>query len=487
MQTKYCEELHDIRILSKIAEIVKQRRKFEFRLKRPSPLKKDYLAYIDYEKQLDTLRRLRQKSLMRKTGAERSEETISDHAGVARIINIYRLATTRFKGDLKLWFQYLEFCKERRHGRMRKVLAEFLRFHPKEPAAWIYSAAWNFDTNLNVIAARKLMFKGMRACPNSEDLYIEFLRMELTFLNKLRARKVLLGELVGDQSLVHKSADEEKWKNENKELFVALNEGGDGNDERDSTQDGKPKGKKDEWKSCLDMVQTTYSHAIEALPAAFSLRTRFLDIVEAVGLGHLEDMQTKILSDMRRDFSKEPSYWDWLARYEAGDLERADQKRLGKAVRVYEEALEFVPSATIIELYVKFLMDAINDENKDGEAEVRFDSDSQALGIVSHLQTVYEKAKNMGFLTEDLACLHVSFLFHMGKSSEAKMESEKLCSGQFSHSAKLWTLRLSIEMKGTQAESLHQTKSDLQYIFELLRNILMKVHFREAENLWVMV
>uniref|UniRef100_A0A7N1A0V6 U3 small nucleolar RNA-associated protein 6 N-terminal domain-containing protein n=1 Tax=Kalanchoe fedtschenkoi TaxID=63787 RepID=A0A7N1A0V6_KALFE len=39
-----------------IAEIVKQRRKYEYRLKRPSPLKQDYLASIDFEKQVDSLR-----------------------------------------------------------------------------------------------------------------------------------------------------------------------------------------------------------------------------------------------------------------------------------------------------------------------------------------------------------------------------------------------------------------------------------------------
>lgn len=103
-----------------IAEIVKQRRKFEYRLKRPSPLKQDFLSYIDYEKQLDTLRRLRKKALSKKSGG-RTKKSVSDYAGVSRIIEIYRIATNRFKGDIELWFQYLEFCKARGHGRMKKV------------------------------------------------------------------------------------------------------------------------------------------------------------------------------------------------------------------------------------------------------------------------------------------------------------------------------------------------------------------------------
>lgn len=106
-----------------IAEIVKQRRKFEYRLKRHSPLKDDFLAYIDYEKKLEEFRLLRRNAFLKQqTGKnKRWKNSLSDYAGVVRIVEIYRLATTRFKGDIELWFQYLEFCKQRSNGRMKKV------------------------------------------------------------------------------------------------------------------------------------------------------------------------------------------------------------------------------------------------------------------------------------------------------------------------------------------------------------------------------
>lgn len=109
-----------------IAEIVKQRRKFEYRLKRPSPLKQDYLAYIEYETQLDALRRLRKRSVARELKKKENKKikkkmSVSDYAGVSRIVDIYRLAVMRYKGDIELWFRYLEFCRERRNGRMKKV------------------------------------------------------------------------------------------------------------------------------------------------------------------------------------------------------------------------------------------------------------------------------------------------------------------------------------------------------------------------------
>lgn len=112
---------------TEIAEIVKRRRDFEYRLKRPSPLKQDYLLYIDYEKQLDSLRNLRKKKIIGEMNEEETKKgkkwkkSISDHAGVNRILDVYNMAVMRYKGDLKLWFQYLEFCRARKHGRMKKV------------------------------------------------------------------------------------------------------------------------------------------------------------------------------------------------------------------------------------------------------------------------------------------------------------------------------------------------------------------------------
>ena len=88
-----------------------------------------------------------------------------------------------------------------------------------------YAAAWESDQNVNVAAARALMQSGLRSCPESEDMWIEYLRMELTYLNKLKARKVALGE---DVKTLQKSSDDSgQWKEENKELFMSLDEQGD--------------------------------------------------------------------------------------------------------------------------------------------------------------------------------------------------------------------------------------------------------------------
>lgn len=83
-----------------------------------SPEITDYMRYVEYEIQLDRLRRLRKKELGKcnclcgsdKAGIRRKNAQ-SDHAGVKRVFFIFDRAVKRFPGDVKLWLQYVEFCK----------------------------------------------------------------------------------------------------------------------------------------------------------------------------------------------------------------------------------------------------------------------------------------------------------------------------------------------------------------------------------------
>uniref|UniRef100_A0A7N0UDV2 U3 small nucleolar RNA-associated protein 6 N-terminal domain-containing protein n=1 Tax=Kalanchoe fedtschenkoi TaxID=63787 RepID=A0A7N0UDV2_KALFE len=256
-----------------IAEIVEQRRKFEYRLKRPSPLKQDYLAYIDYEKQVDSLR------------DKKMKKGVSDFAGVLRILDVYRLAVTRFKGDVELWFQYLEFCKQRRNGRMKKVLTQMIRFHPKVPGVWIYAAAWEFDHNLNVTAARALMQNGLR-----------YLRMELTYLNKLKARNVVHGEDEGSLAVKQVDAGEKQWRVENQDLFMSI-EDGEGKGEVENEQSKKH----DFFQGrALCILKPVYGDAVKSIPSSIGLRQHLFEIVEAMNLAQLEHLKRQFLDDMNR-------------------------------------------------------------------------------------------------------------------------------------------------------------------------------------------
>ncbi|MCL7041589.1 hypothetical protein MKW94_002180 [Papaver nudicaule] len=481
---------------TEIAEIVKKRRNFEYKLKRPSPLKQDFLSYIDYEKHLDSLRRLRKKVVsqdLKEQGIKkRKKKSSSDIAGVLRILGIFRLAVTRFKGDIHLWFMYLEYCKERGHGRMKKILPQVLRFHPKVPGVWIYAASWEFDHNLNVAAARALMQNGLRACPDSEDLWVEYLRMELTYLNKLKARKAALGEDSG--ALTRKEdVDDKQWRDENKDLFMSLDgekEGVDGT----GVKEGESGNKKDTFREQGSVIlETIYNGAIEALPTSMSLRKRFLEVLDGIDLAHSEELKKKMMDGLKRDFGNKAEYWDWLARLQIGDLEKAKNMskkdmlcQLNKAVDIYEEALESMPSTEVFSVYTNFWKDVIAPKGEDSQVFELADISDESVEFTSRLFKVFEKAESMGCITEDLTYHHISLYLELGRLEEARNLAEKFSNGKLSCSMKVWVLRVSIEMKWVTRESASLGKDDLRSVFGLLQNILSKVAISEAESLWHM-
>ena len=177
---------------------------------------------------------------------------------------------------------------------------------------------------MNVAAARALMQEGLRVCPASEDLWVEYLRMELVYLNKLKARKVALGEDEGTLTRDPRSADEKQWRDENKELFMSLGEK-ENNDGQNVESDELKKKQELFAEHGMNIFQTVYNGALEAVPSSLSLRKRFFEILEGTNLAHYEDMRKEILNDMKRDFLTEPEFWDWVARHEC-DLENVQEE-----------------------------------------------------------------------------------------------------------------------------------------------------------------
>ncbi|KAK1303289.1 hypothetical protein QJS10_CPB11g01373 [Acorus calamus] len=494
------EELDDMerrRLFSRpeIDEIVRRRRDFEYRLKRPRPIRQDFLDYVDYESKVDHLRLLRKRVLAAelRRNNKRWKRSLSDFAGVKRIVDIYRLATIKFKGDMDLWFRYLEFCRWKRHGTMRKVLAKAIRYHPKVPGLWIYAAAWEFDCNLNVTSARSLMQSGLRACPNSEDLWVEYLRMELTYLNKLKARKAALGEDSGKENkTVEMDENAKQWKEDNIDLFMPLSE--KENVEGFDPQEQNAGKKTDAFQERSSRVfQTIYRGAVEAIPSSMNLCKRFVEILDDVELSHSDKLREEIMEDIRNRFSQEEDYWDWLAKLQIRnckmDKELTREEILGmllKAVQVYEEALEILPSAKMFSVYAKFLMDTIFPEDDDIQSSIFMNIKDDSLEFSSHMMELYQKAESSGCINEDLAYHYVSFLVRMDRQDEASKLSEKLCNGELSDSAKMWVLRISIEMKCMTNKSVALGKNDLQSIFDLLGHALTRIDIPEAECLWLM-
>lgn len=74
-----------------------------------------------------------------------------------------------------------------------QVLASALQIHPKSPGLWSYAAHWEFEENQNPSGARSLMQQGLRACKEDSQLWLDYLKMELVYAQKLVTRRDILG------------------------------------------------------------------------------------------------------------------------------------------------------------------------------------------------------------------------------------------------------------------------------------------------------
>lgn len=157
---------------AEIKKIIQKRRSFEYRLI-SSPAVHDYLKYIEYETALDHLRRRRKHDLGWK------KRTLSDRAGANRIFTIFERAVAgKYKGDIKLWFQYIDFCLESGSTKqLERVLLRALRIHPTEERLWILAADRQLK-QFHFKAARTMLIRALRFIPKSLRLWQQYFKLE---------------------------------------------------------------------------------------------------------------------------------------------------------------------------------------------------------------------------------------------------------------------------------------------------------------------
>ncbi|KAF8629265.1 hypothetical protein AX17_005844 [Amanita inopinata Kibby_2008] len=170
-------------------EIFKRRTAFETALVRRVAKKSDYLRYIAYEMGLEQLRRKRVERLK----IPRVPSSVSDYALVRRQFQIFERALKKFKSDVDLWVQYIQVTKqEGARSLVGRVTARALQLHPNEPTLYIIAASHELD-NLSPSAARTLLQRGLRLNADSVELWREYVKMELSFIESLRRRWDVLG------------------------------------------------------------------------------------------------------------------------------------------------------------------------------------------------------------------------------------------------------------------------------------------------------
>ncbi|KAF8262880.1 U3 small nucleolar RNA-associated protein 6-domain-containing protein [Lactarius quietus] len=174
---------------SEIKHILKKRTAFEMALVRRIPNKNDFLRYAAYEMGLEALRRKRAARL----SAPKSPPSISDYALTRRQFHIFERALQKFKSDVSLWLQYLRVAqREGARALAGRIAARAVQLHPRTPALYVLAAAHELSHG-GMSAARTLLLRGIRLNADSTEMWREYVRLELGFVEAVRRRWDLLG------------------------------------------------------------------------------------------------------------------------------------------------------------------------------------------------------------------------------------------------------------------------------------------------------
>ncbi|KAG0348325.1 U3 snoRNP protein [Podila minutissima] len=338
-----------------ITSIVKKREKFEYALKRRIAKKADFLRYIEYEMNLEALRKKRRARMVSDT-----KHTISDYAGPRRINFIYKRCLKKFHGDMSIWLQYINYVKTTGASRtLGKVFAEAIQLHPTNEKVWIMAAAWEWEENANIVAARVLLQRALRLNTTTQSLWHEYFRLELVYIAKILARREILGIDASTQEVEEDLLKDEEVDTDNMiklptvtgEEFSAFTKEDEVEKEDGKDKKKSKKGKKEKKKEPLteekaeelkteknpvlrgEIAMVVYRSGIKEIPDSFSFRKGFLDIANSfIKPKPLKEDSIQIIYDsIGQDFQDLPEARALVAR-RAIDAFKVDEEGYAKGL-----------------------------------------------------------------------------------------------------------------------------------------------------------
>lgn len=168
-----------------ISKIARQRSDFEHKINARGSTASDYVRYAEFEMNVDALRKKRVKRLGIKG---------TTHNGQRRIFFVFDRGTKKHPGDIGLWLQSIEYAKKQKaHKKLTHMFTNVLRLHPTRPELWIYAAQFAMEENGDMTEARGYMQRGLRFNKNKRSLWLQYLRLEMSYIAKLQARREIMG------------------------------------------------------------------------------------------------------------------------------------------------------------------------------------------------------------------------------------------------------------------------------------------------------
>ena len=229
-----------------------------------------------------------------------------------------------------------------------QVLAKALRLHPTVPGLWGRSAAWEFDHKRDASSARKLLQRGLRMCPKSETLWVEYFRFELLYAAQLRARRAVLGIHGSEAGADDGDAEGAKAAEEEEEEEAAGRLGGDAGAVEALLRGG--------------IATAVMNKARAAFPGSILLQRRMLKVLDEFEFEGKEAMEESLLKAVREACGGDAERWDLLARRAADRALKGGTKDAGDAgADVFEEAVSESPTAAVFASYAAFVREQMDE------------------------------------------------------------------------------------------------------------------------------
>ncbi|XP_035826317.1 U3 small nucleolar RNA-associated protein 6 homolog [Aplysia californica] len=290
--------------------ILKNRESFEYRLRQLTKTKASFLNYVEYEKKLLELLKIRRKKVASDSRKRELEKSIAD-----RIHQLYRLVTVRFQEDVSLWLQHIDFSKAlNEKAYVTRLYEKVLKIHSHNEDVWVQSARWESSTdgNGNHELAREILLKAHRVNPESQTIFLEMYHMELQLAKQIIKRKSVLGL----------PSNMEGPKEDN-------------GAEEDKTAE-------------LKLAEIVYSKGLELFRGLADFHMKMLSITSK--FKEARKLQAVIVADLQRLYPTNPYVWNGLALRHLNSLKKigAEQRKVAVAqcLKVYDEAVEKVPTVS---------------------------------------------------------------------------------------------------------------------------------------------
>lgn len=137
-----------------------------------------------------------------RTAGPRRGFSVSDHSIPRHILKLFQSACQRFPTSLPLWHAHISYALTFPSTRIvTRILSSAIAANPSHAGFWVTAARFEMDGDLrgtgggDVEAARRLCMRGLRFVKGegSIEIWKEWIRIELVFMEGLRHRNEALG------------------------------------------------------------------------------------------------------------------------------------------------------------------------------------------------------------------------------------------------------------------------------------------------------